>query len=180
MRDIVLLVVDAADGTVEGRTIAQKLAYFTGVALHRGLNHQAHFYGPFSRDVEEALTLGVLAGDLGESVERIADWYGGPDALRYSYALTEEGQRRVEELKGQYPDEAARIEETVDAIGTAIPEFRQKTLSAAAKIHMIVAEQRRPVAPDEIPRLAQHLGWSLSQDEVNGTVDVLRRLDLMQ
>lgn len=180
IRDLLLLIVDAAGETVEGRTIAQKLGYFVGVELGRDLGYQAHFYGPFSRDVEEAFTLGVLAGDLEESVERIPDWYGGPDALRHSYTLSPEGHERVEELKQEYADEAGRIQATVEAIGQAIPQFRQQALSAAAKIHLIVTDQGRPVAPAEIPQLARHLGWQLSQDEVNRTVDVLRRLELVQ
>jgi hypothetical protein len=180
VRDLLLLIVDAAGETVEGRTIAQKLGYFVGVELDRDLGYQAHFYGPFSRDVEDALALCVLAGDLEESVERIPDWYGGPDALRHSYALSPEGHERVEELKREHAEDAERIQATVHAIGQAIPEFRQQTLSAAAKIHLIVTEQGRPVALDAIPQLARHLGWRLSQDEVNRTVDVLRRLELVQ
>jgi hypothetical protein len=175
-----LLTIDAAGGAVEGRTIAQKLAYFVSIELNRDLNHHAHFYGPFSRDVEEGLLLGVLAGDLQESVELISDWYGGPDARRYSYALTSEGRERVEKLKTEHRPESERVAGTIAAIGNAIPDFRQRTLSAAAKIHLIVTEQGKPVAQDEIPRLAQHLGWSLSQDEVNHTVDVLRTLKLVE
>jgi uncharacterized protein YwgA len=179
IRDLLLLIVDAAGETVEGRTIAQKLGYFVSVELDRDLGYQAHFYGPFSRDVEEALALNVVAGDLEESVDRIPDWYGGPDALRHSYTLSRDGHERVEVLKRQKTDEAERVQATVQSIGQAIPNFRQQTLSAAAKIHLIITEQGRPVAIAEIPRLAGHLGWRLSQDEVNRTVDVLRRLDLV-
>jgi len=180
VRDMLLLVVDAAGDRVEGRTIAQKLGYFVGEELDLDLGYQAHYFGPFSRDVEDGLQLGVVAGDLDDTVVKFPDWYGGPDALRHTYTLTPEGQGRVEELKEQYQEEAARVRETVEAIGNAIPNFRQQSLSAAAKIHLIVSEQGRPVQPDEIPQLAQHLGWNLSRDEVNRTVDVLRRLDLVQ
>ena len=180
MTDLMLLVVDATGGAVEGRTIAQKLAYFVGVEIGRDLSHQAHFYGPFSRDVEEALALAVVAGDLSETVERIPDWYGGPDARRYSYALTDEGSGRVEVLKAENPDVAERVAATVERVRQAVPDLRQKTLSSAAKIHLIVSEQGRPVVTGEIPRLAARLGWELTQDEVDTTVDVLRRLELVE
>ena len=180
IRDLLLLIVHAAGERVEGRTIAQKLGYFVGLELEMDLGYQAHFYGPFSRDVEEALTLNVLAGDLEESVERISDWYGGPDALRHSYALSSEGHERVEQLKRDQREEVERIEATVHAVGEAIPQFRQQALSAAAKIYLIITEQGRPVAPAEIPQLAGHLGWHMNQEEVDRTVDVLRRLELVQ
>lgn len=180
IRDLLLLIVDAAGDKVEGRTIAQKLGYFVALELDRDLGYQAHYFGPFSRDVEEALALGVFAGDLEDTVVRFPDWYGGPDALRHSYSLTDEGRERVEELKKEYAGDAERIRSTVEAIGNAIPEYKQQALSAAAKIHFIVNEQGHPVAPAQIPQLARHLGWRLSQDEVNHTVNVLRGLDLVQ
>lgn len=179
LADIVLLVVDATEGVLEGRTVAQKLAYFSGVVLGRDLGHQAHYYGPFSRDVEEALTIGVVAGDLEESVERIPNWYGGRDGLKHSYALTDDGHESVEKLKSEYPEEAERIEATINAIAEAMPGLPQKSLSAAAKIYMIVVDQQRTVKLNEIPGLAEHLGWNLTQHQVDRTVDVLRKLELL-
>lgn len=61
-----------------------------------------------------------------------------------------------------------------------MPEFRQKTLSAAAKIQLIVTEQDKALSPDELQALAGELGWSLKQSEVTKAVNVLARLGLVQ
>src|SRR4051812_27488509 len=114
-RTLLLLIADATGGTIDGRTIAQKLAYFVGRNLNRSFEHHAHFFGPFSSKVESSLKLNVLSGELKESVETMPSWYGGPDVLKYSYALTDEGRARVQQLRAELPDEAAKVGETVAA-----------------------------------------------------------------
>jgi HAMP domain-containing protein len=60
-----------------------------------------------------------------------------------------------------------------------VPGLRQKTLSAAAKIDLIVSEHERPVPKSEIGRLAKEVGWSLSEGEVSEALGLLTRLDLV-
>jgi hypothetical protein len=179
-RDVLVLLADAAGGVIEGRTVFQKLAYFAGRRLHRDFGHRAHYFGPFSSSVESSLKVSVLAGEFDEAIERIPDWYGGPDALKYRCTLSDVGRKRVASLRAEFPDEASTIDEVVHVISDAVPELRQQTLSAAAKIDLIVAQQDEPVPVDELPKLARRLGWHLSRGQVKKTVDVLTRLDLIE
>lgn len=73
-RDTVLLITHAAGDTVGGRTIMQKLAYFSGLGLNTGLGHRPHYYGPYSSKVEDAVSNAVIAGELHETVERMPHW----------------------------------------------------------------------------------------------------------
>jgi uncharacterized protein YwgA len=178
-RELVLLVADAAGGKLEGRTVAQKLAYFAGWALEQPTGHTPYFYGPFSSDVEAALNRLVMAGDLEETIERLPDWSGGSDVLKHVYALTDRGAEAVGAIREDHADEAGIVDSMVGALKEAVPELRQKTLSAAAKIHFIVTEKNREVSDDEVRVIAKGLGWHLSKRQIERTADLLAGLGLV-
>jgi uncharacterized protein YwgA len=180
-REVVLLIVAAAGGTVEGRTVMQKLAYFSGLALDRSLGHQPHYYGPFSSKVEDALTIATAAGELRETVERMPGWSGdGPDIIKYTYELTDQGQEKVSVLQRDHREGWTKVHAAVNAISEVLPDLNQMMLSSAAKTYLIVDESGTDVDVEEIPKLAKRLGWKLTPSQVNRTLDILRRLNLLQ
>jgi hypothetical protein len=154
--------------------------YFCGVKLQTETGHDAHYYGPFSENVEHALALNVIAGDLDETTETIPDWYGGPDALKYTYTLTPAGQDLADQLKTQYPAEAETVRETISAIKTALPDLRQRTLSAAAKVHLIVSREPTPVSFERLSSLADGFGWKLQTRDIENTRSILDDLQLVE
>ena len=81
-RELLLLTAAAANGKLNGRTVAQKLLYFCGRKLDQPTGHSAYYYGPYSDDFDAALKRGVLAEDFAEQIERIPDWHGGQDAMK--------------------------------------------------------------------------------------------------
>jgi uncharacterized protein YwgA len=177
-RDTILLIAHAADNKVEGRTVMQKLAYFTSLGLGSGLGHRAHFYGPYSAKVEDAVANAVIAGELRETVERMPDWRGGPDVLKYTYEITPEGSSRVDHLIENNSDEWDRVRDSVAAVRKVLPELDQKTLSAAAKTYLIISESEG-VTESAIPELAKELGWQIDAGQVHSMVDLLERLGLL-
>ena len=178
-RDIALLIVHAAGDQVSGRTVMQKLAYFASLRLKAALGHRAYFYGPYSDKVEDAVGNAVIAGELRETVERMPGWRGGPDVRKYTYDLTEFGADRVNDLIEHNSNSWDCVRDSVQAIKKVLPDLDQKTLSSAAKTHLIVSESSEGVAVTAIPDMARSLGWELSEDQVRDTVDLLRRLDLI-
>jgi uncharacterized protein YwgA len=179
-RDILLLIVLATGGRVEGRTAMQKLAYFSSLAVGASFGHRAHYYGPYSSRVEDALNLSVVAGDLGETVERFPEYGSGPDLKRYTYELSEAGKQKALALADAHPNEWGTIEHAVAAVRTVVPDLNQKTLSSAAKTYLIVSEGGETISESEIPELAQKLGWKLTGQEVSKTVELLEELDLIE
>jgi hypothetical protein len=179
-RELLLLVADATGGTLDGRTVAQKLLYFAGRKLDQPTGHTAYFYGPFSDDFDAALKRGVLGDEFTESIERIPDWRGGADAMKHVYSLTQRGREEAARVAEALADEAREVRETIATVAEAVPGFHQKTLSAAAKIDLILAEGDRDVPLDEIRELANELGWRLTDGEVKEALDVLTRLDLVE
>jgi uncharacterized protein YwgA len=178
-RDKVLLITHAAGGTVPGRTIMQKLAYFAGLGRPGSLGHKPHFYGPYSTQVEDAVANAVIAGELHETVEHMPNWRGGPDVLKYTYRLQPRGKQRVDRLIEEHPEEWRAIRGAVQSIRRVLPSLDQKTLSTAAKTHLIVSKAEGGVALDEIPTLAGQLGWQIDEAEVEKTVELLDELGLV-
>jgi uncharacterized protein YwgA len=179
-RDTVLLIALAVGEDVRGRTLMQKLAYFSGLELGVALGHRPHYYGPYSAKIEDALSNAVIAGELHETVERMPDWSGGPDLLRYTYTLQDRGKQRAQSAAVEHPAEWTRIRTAVCHIKEVLPSLDQKTLSAAAKTYLIIDESDGGVDEQEIPGLAQRLGWSLTPAEVSQTIEILNRLGLLE
>ena len=179
-RDTVLLIAEAVGGKVGGRTVMQKLAYFSSIELGSALGHRAYYYGPYSSKVDDALSVASIAGELHETADRMSDWHGGPDLVRYTYELTEAGRRRVEQIKLQAPDQWRRVASAVAAVRSAIPDLNQKMLSSAAKTYLIISDSEENIQEDDIPRLAAGLGWELTPQQVEKTVSILQQLGLVE
>lgn len=179
-RDTILLITHAAGDQVGGRTVMQKLAYFTSLGLNTRMGHRPHFFGPYSSRVEDAVANAVIAGELHETVERLPDWRGGPDVLKYTYDLAPDGKARVDNLIEHNSAEWDQVRDAVQAVRAVLPEMDQKTLSAAAKTYLIISESDEGVDESEIPNLAKRLGWDLDVDQVRNTVTLLERLELLE
>lgn len=143
------------------------------------LGHRAHYYGPYSRDVELALAQTALAGEVDETMERYPSFSYEPDVRKYTYVLSDSGRREVESVHERIPDAFEKVRLTVDAVHEAVPEFNQKTLSMAAKIHFIVNQQQVATPLTDIPVLAKKLGWRISDDQVSKSVALLKNLGLL-
>ena len=179
-RDMVLLIADAVGGTVAGRTVMQKLAYFSSINLGSTLGHRAYYYGPYSSKVDDALSVASIAGELHETADRMSDWNSGPDIVRYTYELTEAGRARLAQIKERSREHADCITATVSAIRKAIPDLNQKMLSSAAKTYLIISDSEDDIDESDIPDLAARLGWELTDEQVEKTVSILQQLGLIE
>lgn len=175
-REAVLVILDAAGGVVAGRTVVQKMAYFSAKALDDDLGHHAHYFGPYSREVERALTHAALSEDVDETVERFAGWRGGPEIRLYTYALSEQGRELTRRLRTEYPDACDVIDDVVRRLDEAVPDRNQHTLSLAAKTDLILSQLGDQPDVRDVPGIAGELDWELSDSDVNQAVDVLRVL----
>lgn len=91
----VMGLVHANGGNVKSRIRMQKLAYFLnrlGDADLSAAQFTYHHYGPYSREVSDALQDAVVFGLLDERVEHF-----GEGSVVYSYALTKEGKEWAEQ-----------------------------------------------------------------------------------
>lgn len=179
-RDTLLLITHAAGDEVRGRTAMQKLAYFSALDLGAAFGHRAYHYGPYSSRVEDAVENAVIAGELEQEIQRFRNSGRRPDVVRYTYRLSEAGQRRVGQLIFDHPEAWEAIRARIEAIRSVVRNFDPKTLSIIAKTYLLVREAEEEVEVAQIPQLAARLGWKLTETQARTTVELLQKLELVE
>ena len=79
----------------------------------------------------------------------------------------------VDQLRRDHPVAANSIAETVRRLGELVPGYWQQPLSLAAKVDLIVHQQGGVIPASEIPKMAQSLGWDVSEDDVTRQTQIL-------
>lgn len=181
VRDFVLLVLEAMGGQVCGKTRLQKQVYFVGQLTRADvpLGYKAHYYGPYSARVENALdelwSLGLIekrTNNSGQPGDR------GYEKVRYDFSLTEAGRRAVDRIKQACPKDAAAISAAGQRLAAA-GNLHYMQLAAAAKIHFILRQGRKPMMNEkEIRETAQRLNWQLGEQDMEQATGLLLNLDL--
>jgi len=180
-RDLVLAIVAFnKEGTVEGRTYLQKLAYFLNEKLELGVEFEPHYYGPYSDPIAMATNTMVALGFLDEKDERFP---AGPTDIfeprRYTYQLTPAGHTILAELKSWDRTLFANIKEAMEAI-TAKEECNYEFLSRAAKMFHLLKSQDKPMKGSELSGAAKDLGWKLSKEDIDRAAQFLGELRLIK
>jgi uncharacterized protein YwgA len=175
--NFLLCVVAASGGSVNGRTLLQKRAFFVSelTGLDAGLQYDAHFYGPFSPTVESATTQLKNLGFVQESSTGFGLLSGGFEVRRYDYALTEDGKRLMEPLSKT--DEYQRIKVAVDQIIKAgDPNYVE--LSLAAKAYFLLKKKGGGMQLSEFQKQAEQYNWSISPRSVEKALTFLQAVGL--
>jgi uncharacterized protein YwgA len=175
--EFVLAVISAEGGSVEGRTLLQKLVYFTCVisGIDAGLAFDAHFYGPFSSTVESTLSRLKNADLICEQISSFGESANGFEIKRYDYKLTRDGQVLAERIS-QNP-EAQQIYQAVQKINSQ-GKLDYMSLSFAAKVYYILTRQNAALTRDEICRQAGTLNWDISQTSTQRAIQFLSDVGL--
>jgi uncharacterized protein YwgA len=178
VRDIVLLIIQCYGGRLPGRTLLQKVAYFVCEKLKVDPGFRAHYYGPYSADVDRALgelkSLGFVTEDA--LAWGISERFG--ELKRFDYRLSPDGETLLAELRRRDSVGCERIEALVDEIRKIVgTDYRE--LSLAAKTYFIVKRQNRPVTLSEVKTEAQKLDWNLSPESLNKAARLLQQLNLV-
>jgi uncharacterized protein YwgA len=178
---MVLVLLGSYGDGVRGRTLLQKISYFAAVMAGLDLGFRAHFYGPYSPIVEQAV--GELKG-LGFVSEQAIGFgvvqnphFG--EMTRFDYLLTPDGKAVLEDLRKRIPEECESLAEVVRRIKDAgNPDYRE--LSLAAKTFFILRRQGKPTTFGELENEAKSFSWQLPQNSVKTAVEFLVKLGLVQ
>lgn len=178
---LILLVLDHSGGTISGKTLLQKRCFFLARLLREDLHYQAHYYGPYSVEVEEGL---AKLKALGFVQERslgfgIADRVGF-EVRRYDYTLTEDGRTVVRTLKGRQPAECEKVKSVLDDLQAAGDTGDYVELSIAAKTLHILSEIESPMTTSTIRTAAKGLGWEISEESINKACGFLEKLKMVK
>ena len=180
-RTVVLVMLEAWGGRIEGRTTLQKRSYFLSQVMGCDLGFRAHYYGPYSADVE--LAMGELCG-LGIVRESVRNWGRmndeGFEKRRYDYELTEDGKVVVRSMHGRFKEEFQIISQAVEKMKTAGGEMHYMPLAIAAKAYFILSSDYRDLSSLEIVERARKFGWGVSDSQVYCATSFLAKLGLVR
>ncbi len=169
--DYVLALLAAADD-IPSRTMLQKLVYLSADLADESLPFAAHFYGPYSSDLQEEVEALVAGGLVTETVSRLEPWEPTPfDVVQYRYRLTDAGRTAAAGVPGETRETAARVVRAARAAHA----WNQASLSLAAKLRHL-----RRIDPslgdDQVPALAQQFGWRVTEEQARRGARLLEAL----
>ena len=178
--EAVMLVLNAADGKISGRTTIQKIVYFGTVQNLVKAIYRPHYYGPYSAEVADALQTVTSCHFVDEAMDT-SDMKKGTDSFewrRYTYSVNEEGNKVIDFLKTNSPKEIEGIRSLVSTCKSTA-NLDPNILSWAAKVNYILNQEKRSMTDAEIINVADTLNWKLSGPRVEKGVRLLKNLNLV-
>jgi uncharacterized protein YwgA len=179
--DFVTLVLLAVGGEVQGKTKLQKTVYLLGAITGclQDLGYRPWFYGPYSDDVDRAVTLLKMIGAIDQNVSSRGFDQSGFEVRRYDFRLNEKG-KKFAEIKGrQYPEIWQRLQQDAKRLREA-GDIDYMEMSIAAKTHYMLGRKQDPATMAELAQLAPQFGWNVSPRQVQQAAQYLNRLGLVQ
>ena len=180
--DFVQLTLLAMGGEIKGKTKLQKTVYFLGLMTGclDDLGFRAHFYGPYSDDVAEAInrlkTIGAVDQNVrgGGAVDK-----SGFEVCRYDFSLNNEGRELAEETAGQNSEFKAALFKAAKAF-SAVGDLDYMQLSIAAKTYFMLGEKKGRATHAELAKLARRFGWEVTTKQIQDAAKYLSQLDLVE
>ena len=180
-RDFVALAILAKGGEIHGKTKLQKLVYFVGVLTGslEELGYRAHFYGPYSDDVANAV--GQLKA-VGVIDQNVSDWgydRSGFEVKRYDFRLTDAGRQFAEHIAERAGESWNQIRDAITAYTTA-GDRDYMALSIAAKTYFMLGQHKGKASKADLVKLAKRFGWTVQADQVDDAAEYLQKLGLVE
>jgi len=174
--DGVLVMLKAAGGRISGRTTIQKLGYFSAISGAIKAHYRPHYYGPYSAEIASAVQALVSYGFVEERVEAPGS-PATPDWKRYTYTLTDDGEKLIPRLEQEHTLDVGEVEAIV-SVCKDIVDLDFRILSWAAKIHYIQKLEKKDMTHGEVQEIARTLNWDLTEDQIENGVNLLKNLRL--
>ena len=178
--DFVLLGLHAMGGEVRGRTKLQKTIYFLGVLTGHldDLGYRAHYYGPYSEDVADAVNRLRSVGFVDQSAAGCGMINrSGFEVCRYDFRLTDDGMQVAKAKADAEPEFWERLQDAVGALKKA-GDLDYIRLSIAAKTCFMLGKRGKATMTD-LANLAKRFGWKVTSDQVTEGAKYLSSLGLV-
>ncbi|MEW6238897.1 MAG: hypothetical protein AB1656_26230 [Candidatus Omnitrophota bacterium] len=179
---IILLLIHLSINGIRGKTLLQKRIYFLSIFLKNNFGYRAHYYGPYSPQVDDSLAKMKSLG----FVEERSHGYGlidkiGFEVRRYDYLLTDDGGKIVDNYIKENNEEFRKIKTVFDCLCNSGDTWEDHiSLSIAAKIHYIFTMNNSPLKITEIEKKAQNLGWNITPEQSTRAISFLEKLNLIE
>ena len=176
IRHFILMLLRASGGIINGKTKLQKEMYFISLLLEKDFGFEAHYYGPYSVEIERGLDELIGAGFVNMRREIFGiDYNRGFEVKRYNFSLTESGQRLTEILIKENSDENKMVRGFIEKLKELdSPDYL--SLSLAAKAYFILSKEGKPMSEAQIREKAKEFGWNVNGNDIHMAVNILGKL----
>jgi len=177
---IVLGIIEASGGALEGRTRLQKMAYFVSRKLSIPAGFEPHYYGPYSRLISAETDGAVSRSILHEERKDLGASRSAGDFKRvlYKYSLSPRGRTYLKALKSLDHNGFGQLAEIVTRIRGTGADYRQ--LSCAAKIDYLLRRAGGKTTRSRAKTEARQLGWRLSDADIEAAIFILEKLEIVK
>ena len=178
-RDAVRTILHLNEDSVQGKTVLQKLVYLTCQRESADVRFEPYFYGPFSRDIENAVELMEMAGEVEETTTNLGVASSGWPIRLSTYRLTEDGAKRALDDSQQHPAFFEAASKVLGEAKSLDPSLGPQPLSVAAKVHFLLTSRGERLTTDQVTSYAKDLGWELSDADVEKADALLDKLGMI-
>jgi uncharacterized protein YwgA len=179
--DFVHLALLAVGGEVRGKTKLQKTVYFLGLLTGQleGLGYRAHYYGPYSDDVADAVRTLDGLGFADRSTAGMGSYDPmGFEVKRTDYKLSPAGMAIGKQKTAKNRELWERLQKAARQLKETAGNLDYIKLSVLAKTYFLLKERGRPATERELKDLAKHFGWDVKEEQILEAASYLKKLGL--
>ena len=151
--DAIMLAVQYSLDKGINRTTLQKTLYFIDRSYKLGCEFQPHFYGPYSKIVDDQIERLVQTNLVKEIESDIT-----PNN-QYNYTVTNDSKQIIEILERKCSKEAKLIKELVIYINKK--KLKASDISAIAKVQYIQDYLSEKKSNKPVKTIIRHMGWNI-------------------
>jgi uncharacterized protein YwgA len=177
LRDVLVVILGAMEGTIQSKTKIQKLCYFLSIVLQMDFGFRAHYYGPYSQQIEAALDDLLGMGFVTATINKFGVVSGGFEIVRYDYSLTKDGNAMYEDIKST--PSSVEIINFINKLKT-MEDIDYLKLSIAAKAYYVLNKEEQPMGKHKIREKAKHFNWDITDVDINSAISFLENIDLVR
>jgi uncharacterized protein YwgA len=179
--EFVTLAILAVGGEIQGKTKLQKTVYLLGAVIDslEDLGYRPWFYGPYSDEVNSAITWLKTIGAIDQNVSSWGYDQSGFEVRRHDFRLNERGKRFAQTIATQNAEVWSRIEDATAKLRKA-GDVDYMDMSIAAKTHFMLGRKKGRASMGELTKLAPRFGWQVTPPQVANAARYLNRLGLVE
>jgi uncharacterized protein YwgA len=181
VNDFVTLTLLAVGGEIKGKTKLQKTVFLLGAMTDSldDLGYRPWYYGPYSDDVNGAVTWLKTIGAIDQNVTAWGHDRSGFEVQRYDFRLNDQGRRFAEGKARRNPKLWESIQRSAEMLQKA-GEINYMDMSIAAKTYFMLGKKKGRASRVDLAEFAPRFGWHVTPDQVNSGGEYLNRLGLVE
>lgn len=174
--EIILLLIGLNNNSFSGKTNIHKNLYLIKEMMSNINNFpysfKPYFYGPFSYEISNSLDTLVSVGLL--KTNEID--YGDDESFgikKNIYELSKTGEEANAQIKTNYKDFYDMFYKYFMKLKDTNYHQNTRILATAAKIRLILSQERRSLNQSNIKEKAKELGWKIENRDIDSAIDIL-------